>query len=93
MSRSKSSILLKIALLIFVVYLIYSVSSLQLTLSDKKDQLASLQEEHASLEMKNERLENLIKGGSEGDYIERIARQRLGYAYADEDIFVDASGK
>ncbi|MEE1186095.1 MAG: septum formation initiator family protein [Acutalibacteraceae bacterium] len=93
MGKQKGSILLKIALLIFVVYLLYTVSALQVSLSQRKDKLAELQKTHASLEIENERLENLIKNGNEAEYIESIARQRLGYAYADEDIFVDASGR
>ena len=41
----------------------------------------------------NTELERLISSGGEDEYMERIARDRLGYAAPGERIFIDMSGK
>ena len=39
-----------------------------------------------------EYLSNLLESGNEKKIIEKAARERLGYVYADEQIFIDVSG-
>ena len=38
-------------------------------------------------------LARVVLGGGEAEYIERIAREKLGYAAADERVFEDIAGE
>ena len=39
----------------------------------------------------NKEVERLLAMSADKDYIERIARERLGYAYPDEKVYIDSS--
>ena len=73
-------------------YTVYSMISLQAELSQAK---AQLEERKAAIEqqtLENEQMIDLLENGSEKDLIERVAREKLGYAYAGEEIFENISG-
>ena len=39
-------------------------------------------------------LQRLLESGSDiGEYYEKVAREKLGYSYPDEQIFVDINGQ
>lgn len=40
----------------------------------------------------NKELERILSDGTEEEYIERIAREQLGFAYPEEQVLVDISG-
>ena len=62
-------------------------------LSDSRATLNELKTEVAVRETEIEELEKLLEDGSHSELIERAARERLGYVYSDEQIFIDISGK
>lgn len=91
--RGRKSILLRILLLAFAVYIIISLTNLQVQLVARKKELKSGQ---AVLEAKNlqiSELTRLLDRGNESKLIEKAARERLGYVYPDEQVYVDLSGK
>ncbi len=92
-SPRRYSIIVRIALLGAMVYLIIANTNLQIELSRKQAELNEIYSSKNTVELKNQELENLIKNGTESDYIERAARDRLGYVYANEEVFTDISGK
>ena len=86
-AKAGHSIVLRLALLAFAIYLILSMASVYRELSDKEQVLAQKQEALASYLIKNEELTNLLRTGSDKEIIERAARDRLGYVYRDEIVF------
>ncbi len=90
---ARRSIIVRIALLGAMVYLIVTMSGLYSELSLKQQELKALTLENEMAELQNQELRNLVENGSESDYIERAARDRLGYVYANEEVFTDISGK
>lgn len=65
----------------------------QLTaLEQKNRELASLNEKIEQQQQKNEELRVMLDEERYSDYIEQIARDKLGYVYSDERVFVDVSG-
>lgn len=73
-------------------YTVYSMISLQAELSQAK---ALLEEKKATIEqqtLENKQLLDLLENGDEKALIERVAREKLGYAYAGEEIFENISG-
>ncbi len=92
-SNGRKSIILRVLLLIFSIYIIISLSNLQIQLLNRKKELKSGE---AVLESKNMQIDELVRlldNGSESELIEKTARERLGYVYPDEQIYVDLSGK
>ena len=98
MSKNKKagtskSIFLRIALLCFAVYTIYSMVVLQNELISSRRILEQKKQQISARQISNEELENLLKSGSEKDLIEKAAREKLDYVYANEEVYKDISGK
>lgn len=86
-------LLLRLAVAGAAVYLLVTFVSGQMQVAEKQRQLAELDalvERQAEL---NAELERLMESGDEDAYVERVAREKLGYARPDERVFVDISGK
>ena len=88
----RESIILRVILLVFSVYVIYLLSANYTELISVSGQRQQLEAEKADLEKKVREYSNLLENGTEKDFIERAAREKLGYVYPDEQVFVDISG-
>lgn len=91
-NKKKKSVFLRIVLLAFAVYIVISVGGLQLELIKKWKELATLTTIRDEKTTKVNELTALLENGTESDFIERAAREKLGYVYSDEQVFVDLSG-
>jgi cell division protein FtsB len=93
--KPKKSILLRIAVLAFAVYVLAALVQEQATLNEKKKELASIQQQIRIQEIKNEDLKNAIDSGQDGQdgYIEKAAREGLDYSKPGERVFVNIAGK
>ena len=89
----KSGLFFRIALLIFAIYTLYSMISLQSELVSVRAELKQKQEEKAQHHISNENLKNLLTNGSQKELIEHAAREKLDYVYANEEVYEDISGK
>ncbi len=90
--EKKKSILFRVVLLAFSVYILITAGSLQLQLIQKKAELDELTKRRDETQIKVEELKSLLENGTEADFIERAAREKLNYAYSDEQVFIDLSG-
>lgn len=91
--RNKAvSILLRLALLVFSVYVLFSIGNLQIQLNEGRKELNRLNQVKTEKTRKINELMNLLDSGTEADFIEKAARERLGYVYSDEKIYEDLSG-
>lgn len=90
--RKKRSVIRRVLLLLVSVYLLYSLGDLQVQLINQRKEYNELNEQKKVMEQKISELERLLEDGTEADIIEKAARERLGYVYADEQVFVDISG-
>ncbi len=90
--KKDRSIILRVLVLCVSVYLIYSLSSLWTELADGKKKLDEYNEQIAETERKIDEYKNLLAEGNEVKIIEKAARDRLGYVFADEQVFIDVSG-
>ena len=89
----KRSIILRLGIFVFAVFMVLSMGRLQVELVQKKDRLSAAKKQLEATELKIEELQNLLENGEESDFIERVARERLGYVYSDEEVYTDISGK
>ena len=90
MNASKSR-LLKLAVCLFVAYIAYSIVAQQLEIREKNQILDTLHRQVAEQQEANLEVERLLAMTDDKDYIERLARERLGYAYPDEKVYIDSS--
>ena len=54
--------------------------------------LEALKEQYAAEQNDIDELRAMLEDGSEAKIIEKAARERLGYVYPDEQVFIDISG-
>ena len=59
---------------------------------ENREQLAALEQQNEEQRIANKELERILSDGTEEEYIERIAREQLGFAYPEEQVLVDISG-
>jgi len=83
----KHSILLRIALLVFVAYSIHMIVGYQIQLLDINRDYEQLAARRAELNLSLVELETLLNSDSQ-DLIIRAAQDRLGYVFPNETIFV-----
>lgn len=92
-AKRRNGIFLKIALLGFAVYMVYSMISLQSQLSQKKKELSAHLDSISSQKLEIDQMKELLKSGSKDELIERAARDKLDFIFKNEEIYEDVSGK
>ena len=89
--KSKKSLLFKIAVSVFFIYVAFLVIQLQVDIIIKKQQLNEVQAKCAQQEQVNEEYRRILAASDTDEYLERMAREKLGYVYPDERVFFDVS--
>lgn len=82
-----------IAVLCVVAYLAISLISAQFDLMTKRQQLASLSQQQQRVEMETEDIRYILENETEAEYVERVAREKLGYANPNETVYKDIQGE
>ncbi len=90
--RRRKSIILRLLVLGVAGYMIFTVVGLWNTLAEDKQRLAESIKQRDSLQAQVDEIRALLDDGSQAELIERAARERLGYVFADEEIYIDISG-
>lgn len=75
------------------LYLLTTLVSGRLQVGQKEQELASIQLQTQQQQDTNAELQEILDSGDEDAYVERVAREKLGYARPDERVFVDISGQ
>ena len=83
----------KIFVAIFAVYAAFTLVSLQIQISAKREEQAALQAQIEEQSLRNAEIEALLSSEDNDEYIARIARDKLGYVSPGERVFVDISSK
>lgn len=91
-SKPKKSIFVRLLVIGVSVYMIATLAGLWNDLNDSRNKLAALQKEYAQGQAEIDELRSILSDGSQTELIEKAARERLGYVYADEEVYVDVSG-
>ncbi len=91
-NRKNKSVLLRVLILGVCVYMIATLSGLWNTLNRSRKELENLKAEYAEEQNDIEELRAMLEDGSQSQIIEKAARERLGYIYPDEQVFIDISG-
>ena len=82
----------KIFVAIFAVYAAFTLVSLQIQISAKREEQAALQAQIEEQSLRNAEIEALLNSEDNDEYIARIARDKLGYVSPGERVFVNIAG-
>lgn len=91
-TKRQSSIILRVVLLAFAVWMIYYLGSLAKDYSSLQKQRDAAVARRDELALEVQQKANMLENGNDEDFIERAAREKLGYVYADEHKYIDISG-
>lgn len=91
--KRRKSVILRILLLAFTVYIIISLTNLQVQLVGLKRDLKNKTADLNEINLEIEEALHLLDSGNETELIEKTARERLGYYYPDEEVHIDLSGQ
>ncbi len=76
----------------FAGYLVVTLIQLQVEISQRQKELEEVKQQVEEQRIENKELERILMSDSDEKYIERIAREKLGFAYPDERVLIDVSG-
>ena len=82
-----------IAVLYVVTYLTISLISAQFDLMTKRQQLEILEEQQKRIELETQDIQRVLEIEDEAEYVERVAREKLGYANPNETVYKDIQGE
>ncbi|MBQ6896828.1 MAG: septum formation initiator family protein [Oscillospiraceae bacterium] len=82
-----------IAVLCVVTYLTISLISAQFDLMTKRQQLEILEEQQKRIELETQDIQRVLEIEDEAEYVERVAREKLGYANPNETVYKDIQGE
>ena len=93
--KYKGSLLLKIAIFCFALFMLSLLVGQQISIKQKKAELAQLQKELRTQETVNEELRYDLEGDDVGsdDYAEKVARRELDFVKPGERVFYNVGGK
>lgn len=91
-NRKEKSIILRLLILVVCAYFTVTLGMLWGDLNDKRKELELLNEQYTAQKNSVEELRLLLNSDSDKQIIEKAARERLGYIYANEQVFIDYSG-
>lgn len=77
--------------IVFIIGCVLSITSTQIEIAEKKQQLAELQEHKKELEIQYNEYAGILSEDDERVYMEKIAIDLLGYAYPNERRFYDTT--
>ena len=92
--RKKRYILLYLALIGFVFYAVITIVNQNVRIADKRAELKELQQQINVIEIQTQYLKKVqgFKGEELSEYMEKIAKEELGYVSEGERIFINVAG-
>lgn len=89
--KNSRSFFLTLAVIAVMGYFVISLISLQIEIRDKSQEVEDAKAQYEEIQLENEELESFLEDGDESAYIERIARDILGYVLPGERVYYDIS--
>ena len=88
----KKNLMFRLSTLLFTLYVVFSLVQIQGEIQESRELLAQLEQQNEEQRIANKELERILSDGTQEEYIERIAREKLGFAYPEEQVLIDISG-
>lgn len=84
---------LRAGLVLIGGYLVAGLVFNQVDIAAKQKELQDLENQLEQQRQQNDELERVLESGSDAEIIERVARDKLGYAKPNERVFIDVTGQ
>lgn len=84
---------LRVGLVLIGGYLVAGLVFNQVDIAAKQKELQDLENQLEQQRQQNDELERVLESGSDQEIIERVARDKLGYAKPNERVFIDVTGQ
>lgn len=93
--KKKRNIIIGVCFGVFIVYAVVTLISQQVQINQKRAELSELEDKIVIQEVKNGEIEDVYNSDDQEneEYIEKIARDELGYAEPDERVFINIAGE
>ena len=75
----------------FAIYFVYVLIWQQFTIGKKNSEIDALQTQIETAKQETDKLQSELEKVNDPEYLERMARERLGLVEANERVFVDAN--
>lgn len=89
--RKRKSVILRLILLIFSAYCIYSISSYAVDLIKIKQESAEVIKQNNETQLAVDELQHMLDSEDNSEIIEHAARDKLGYVYSYDQVYTDIS--
>lgn len=89
--EQKLSFVLLVVFLFFAGYLAISFVSVRMNINQREKQIVELKSQLEQQQAENSQLQAVIDGGDQEEYIERIARDKLGYVLPGEKVYYNVT--
>ena len=91
-AKKRGSIILRVVLVLFSVWMIVYLGSLIKSFSSLQNELDLALKRRDELALEIAEKSKLLESGDDAEFIERAARDKLGFVYANENVYIDISG-
>ena len=88
-NRKKDKLYKKILILAFIIYFVYTLIMQQKTLNSYAKEQAKYNEDIEVAEDEQNKLQEMKSNINSDEYIEQIAREKLGMYYPNERVYID----
>lgn len=88
-----SRLLLRAFLVAVGGYLAVGLAVNRVEIASRRQELRDVQAQLETQRQQNEELTRVLESGSDLEIIERVARDKLGYAEPSERVFIDVTGQ
>ena len=87
----KRSFILTLGLVLLIGYFLITIVDLQLQTREANAELEQKEAEYEQVLAENERLEAILINEDKSEYMEQIAREKLGFVMPGEKVFYDVT--
>ncbi len=88
-NKKINSLLKKILVLVFIIYFVYTVIAQQKTLNTYAQEKDKCNEDIEVAQEEQQELQEMKENINSDEYIEQIAREKLGMYYPNERVYID----
>lgn len=91
-TKKRGSIILRVVLVLFSVWMIVYLGSLIKSFTSLQNELDLAIKRRDELALEIAEKSKLLESGDDAEFIERAAREKLSFVYANEHVYIDISG-
>lgn len=89
--KRKRSIILSFCIIVLCAFFAISLISITKRINETKAEIRDVQAQYAEQVKENEKLGKVVDSGDKDEYVEEIARDKLGYVKPGEHVYYNVS--